>query len=59
MLLANKGSVPHLRLLLDAIARGNDKRLGPCMNSDLALDFPWLGDGRQVTCSHHHGPAGR
>lgn len=49
----------YLRLPLDAIPRGTDKRWGPCMTSDLALDFPGLGDGRQVTRRHHHGPAGR
>ena len=30
----------------------------PC-DSDLALNFPGLGDGRQVTRRHHHGPVGR
>ena len=29
------------------------------ISPDLALDFPGLGDSRQVTCSHHHGPVDR
>lgn len=32
---------------------------GALCDSDLALDFPGLGDGRQVTRRHHHGPVGR
>lgn len=29
------------------------------MTPDLALNFPGLGDGRQVARRHHHGPVGR
>lgn len=35
------------------------KTSGAPRDSDLALDFPGLGDGRQVTRRHHHGPVGR
>ena len=64
------GSCPRLTLQTSGAASlsqaplrcnpmGTGKTSGDPHDSDLALDFPGLGDGRQVTRRHHHGPVGK
>ena len=57
--LQTNGSVPASQAAPRCNPVRTGKTSGAPRDSDLALDFPGLGDGRQVTRRHHHGPVGR